>query len=72
VIFIKPSARNELEITDIQKKYLKINELKVKEINGGYFDAGTPDSLLEASKYVKENDFSNKASEIIKSALLKR
>jgi glucose-1-phosphate thymidylyltransferase len=69
---LKPSARNELEITDIQKEYLKINELKVKEIDGGYFDAGTPDSLLEASKYVKENDFSNKTSEIVKSALLKR
>lgn len=49
-----PSLRGELEIVDIQLEYLGLNELKVKKLDGGWFDAGTVDSLLEASKFARE------------------
>ena len=52
---IKPSSRGELEITDINKLYLKENRLKVKLMGRGYawFDTGTHDSLLEASMFIQ-------------------
>ena len=52
---LKPSARGELEITDINQLYLKENRLNVKILKRGtaWLDAGTPDSLLDASNYVK-------------------
>ncbi len=52
---IKPSSRGELEITDINKVYLKENRLKVKLMGRGYawFDTGTHDSLLEASMFIQ-------------------
>jgi glucose-1-phosphate thymidylyltransferase len=52
---LKPSARGELEITDIQNLYLIENNLKVKILEQGtaWLDAGTFDSLLEASQYVQ-------------------
>jgi glucose-1-phosphate thymidylyltransferase len=51
---IKPSKRGELEITDIHKKYLEENTLKVKNLNRGitWIDAGTFDSLLLASNFI--------------------
>lgn len=50
----KPSKRGEFEITDIQNKYLQINELSVKIIGRGiaWFDTGTPESLLEAGTFI--------------------
>lgn len=45
----KPSARGELEIVDLHKKYLALGELDVRRINGEWFDTGTFNSLLEAS-----------------------
>lgn len=54
---LKPSARGELEITDINNFYLKQNQLNVKIINGDWFDAGTFDSLLMASNWAKESHF---------------
>jgi len=51
---IKPSARGEVEITDINNWYLGKGELEVGMIKGNWFDAGTFDSLLEAGNYVKE------------------
>ncbi len=51
---IKPSARNELEITDINRLYLKKNQLTVTCLSRGvaWLDTGTPNNLLEASNYV--------------------
>jgi len=51
---IKPSDRGELEITDVNNIYLKQGNLSVKIIGRGYtwFDAGTPDDLLEAANFI--------------------
>jgi glucose-1-phosphate thymidylyltransferase len=48
---LQPSDRGEIEITDINNRYLKEKELKVDFIEGVWQDAGTFDSLLEANKY---------------------
>ncbi|MFC1674327.1 glucose-1-phosphate thymidylyltransferase RfbA [Candidatus Omnitrophota bacterium] len=52
---LKPSRRGELEITDINTKYLKAKKLKVKLLSRGYawLDMGTYDSLIEASNFIK-------------------
>jgi len=49
-----PSARNELEITDLHNSYLASNELDVQIINGAYLDTGTFDSLYAANVLVAE------------------
>jgi glucose-1-phosphate thymidylyltransferase len=51
---IAPSARGELEITCVNKEYLRRGTLNVERIGRGFawFDTGTPDSLLEAASYV--------------------
>lgn len=51
---LKPSKRGEIEITDINRQYMKLGELKVEKIRGAWLDAGTYDSLLEASNVVKK------------------
>lgn len=48
----KPSARGELEITDLNNSFLQDQALDVKIYQGAWFDAGTFDSLLEAGNYV--------------------
>lgn len=49
---LKPSARGELELTDISNIYLSRGELDYEIIRGRWFDAGTFESLLEASRSV--------------------
>ena len=51
---LKPSARGELEITDLNRIYMKKNKLTVEILNKNYawFDSGTHESLLKASMYV--------------------
>lgn len=52
---LKPSARGELEITDVNIEYLKRNELHVIKLDEKFtwLDAGTADNLLEAARAVK-------------------
>ena len=51
---LQPSARGELEITDLNKAYLERGELSVEPLGRGiaWLDSGTPTSLLEASNYI--------------------
>jgi glucose-1-phosphate thymidylyltransferase len=52
---IEPSARGELEITDLNRLYLEAGQLHVEVLGRGvaWLDTGSPDSLLEAAEFVK-------------------
>ncbi len=52
---LKPSARGELEITDLNNLYIQQKRLKLERLGRGFawFDAGTHDSLMEAAEFVR-------------------
>ena len=52
---VRPSARNEYEITDLNRAYMELGDLYVEQMSRGYawLDTGTHDSLIEASEFVR-------------------
>lgn len=52
---LKPSARGELEITDLNRRYLEMGQLRVEKLGRGiaWLDTGTHDSLLQASNFIQ-------------------
>jgi glucose-1-phosphate thymidylyltransferase len=52
---LRPSARGELEITDVNRRYLELNKLNIVKLGRGYawLDTGNPDALLEAAEFVR-------------------
>lgn len=56
---LEPSARGELEITDVNNAYIKRGDLTWDRIDGWWTDAGTFDSLLRSSQLVREREQRN-------------
>jgi glucose-1-phosphate thymidylyltransferase len=52
---VVPSARGELEITDLNRMYMEAGHLNVQKLGRGcaWLDAGTPDSLMQAGSFVQ-------------------
>jgi glucose-1-phosphate thymidylyltransferase len=52
---LRPSARGELEITDVNRRYLEMNKLNVVKLGRGFawLDTGTHDALVEATEFVR-------------------
>lgn len=54
--YLKPSARNELEITDINNMYVRENKMDFEIINGFWSDAGQFESLFKASEFIRSKN----------------
>ncbi len=66
---LQPSDRLEFEIVDMHKKYLENDALDVRQIEGGWFDTGTPDALLEAGLFAKEHELSRRFHPMLTEAI---
>jgi len=66
----RPSDRGEIEITDLMNFYLEKGELQVSQVKGDWLDAGTFDTLLEASQIVKEKNISKNFDPQVQEAIL--
>lgn len=64
-----PSGRGEIEITDMHNYYFSKGMLDVHTLLGSWFDAGTFDSLLEASKFVQEKQLTRQFDEKVNKAI---
>lgn len=53
---LKPSARGELEVTDLNNKYIQDGTMTFEKLSGKWFDMGTFDSLLEGAQYLKSKE----------------
>lgn len=56
---LKPSGRNEFEITDVNNAYILENKLTYDILDGWWIDAGTFDSILQANDYFREHDLAS-------------
>jgi len=65
----KPSERGEVEITELHNYYLRKDELNVSTFDGAWLDAGTFDSLLEASNVVEKRGISKNFDPIINESI---
>lgn len=61
---LKPSARGELEITDVNNHYIECDQISYMHYGGWWIDCGTPESLLRASNLVKDGYNLTRAKEI--------
>lgn len=66
---VKPSDRGEIEITDVNRRFLKMGELKVGRLKGEWLDAGTYDSLLDAGNIVREKEIYKNFDPVINQAI---
>ncbi len=66
---LSPSERGEIEITGLHNAYLEKGELDVRLMTGGWFDTGTPDSLLDSALYVREKGITKKFHPIVNDAI---
>lgn len=66
---LDPSERGEIEITDINRKYLEMGELNVNKIDGEWLDAGTYDSLLDAGNIVRDKGINKNFDPMIDKAI---
>ena len=60
---LKPSGRGELEITDVNNAYIESDEMTWEELDGWWTDAGTFESLLNASRLVAQTGANNQKIE---------
>ncbi|OGI22302.1 MAG: spore coat protein [Candidatus Moranbacteria bacterium RIFCSPHIGHO2_01_FULL_55_24] len=66
---LAPSERGELEITDLQRHYLKQGNLDVRMVSGAWFDTGTHEALFEAGAYAKEKKLGERFHPMINEAI---
>lgn len=59
---LQPSARGELEITDLNNVYLREGTLDVAIVNGRWFDTGTFESWFEATSFIRDRELAKPAS----------
>lgn len=67
---LKPSARGEIEISDVNSYFLEKGNLRVEKLKGDWLDAGTYDSLLEAGNIVKNKKLYKRFDPMIEKALI--